>query len=157
MGNNVVTARHAVAIDEQREDFAPTLWNAVAGVDLKQVWFAGVHSDVGGSYAPDRQSNTVASDVPLSWMIGQAKKNGLMLEPHITTNLSNGTLAPLHKSRRHIYRFRDRLHRELIDPERPTAFHSSVRTRYENDPKYRPRKLKALIESVGWSGLSIES
>ncbi|MGE6606458.1 DUF2235 domain-containing protein [Halomonas sp. NPDC076908] len=41
-------ARHAVAIDENRLDFEPTLWSAKAGIDLKQVWFAGVHTDIGG-------------------------------------------------------------------------------------------------------------
>jgi uncharacterized protein (DUF2235 family) len=41
-------ARHAVAIDENRIDFEPSLWNEKPGIDLKQVWFAGVHSDVGG-------------------------------------------------------------------------------------------------------------
>ena len=41
-------ARHAVAIDEMRQDFEPTLWSPKAGIDLKQVWFAGVHTDIGG-------------------------------------------------------------------------------------------------------------
>ncbi|MEO0438750.1 MAG: DUF2235 domain-containing protein [Pseudomonadota bacterium] len=157
MGNNVVHARHAVAIDEQREDFAPTLWNKVNGVDLKQVWFSGVHSDVGGSYPPDKITNTVASDTPLAWMISEAKSRGLKFESHITSNLSDGSLAPLHKSRRHIYRFRDRLHRDLVDLDRPTSFHTSVRKRYEADTSYRPKKLKSLVDSVGWSGLDIET
>ena len=54
MGANIVIARHALAIDEQREDFAPTIWRPRHGVDLKQLWFAGVNSDVGGSYPPDK-------------------------------------------------------------------------------------------------------
>ena len=32
---------HAMAIDEQREDFEPTIWDSRPDVDLKQVWFAG--------------------------------------------------------------------------------------------------------------------
>ena len=47
MGANVSYARHALSIDEQREDFEPTVWTPRTGVDLKQVWFAGVHSDIG--------------------------------------------------------------------------------------------------------------
>ena len=46
-------ARHAVAIDEQRADFQAALWTEDNGVDLKQVWFAGVHGDVGGGVWPD--------------------------------------------------------------------------------------------------------
>ena len=68
-GSNVNVARHAVAIDERRSDFAPTLWGDKAAVDIKQVWFAGVHSDVGGGYAPDRQGRLL-SDIPLAWMAG---------------------------------------------------------------------------------------
>ena len=53
MGANIVIARYALSIDEQREEFVPTIRRPLRGVDLKQVWFAGVHSDVGGSYPPD--------------------------------------------------------------------------------------------------------
>ena len=49
MGGNVRTARHALAIDEQRDGFAPTLWEPREGVDLKQVWFAACHGDVGAA------------------------------------------------------------------------------------------------------------
>ena len=37
MGSNVSFARHALAIDEQLEDFLPTVWTPRPGVDLKQV------------------------------------------------------------------------------------------------------------------------
>lgn len=51
LSNNVRHARHAVAIDERRQSFTPTLWdNVVVHPDAKQIWFAGVHSDVGGGY-----------------------------------------------------------------------------------------------------------
>lgn len=51
--------RHAVSIDDMRQDFEPPLWSPKAGIDLRQVWFAGVHTDIGGGY-PDyagRQHN----------------------------------------------------------------------------------------------------
>lgn len=43
LGSNVKVARHAVSIDERREDFKPTLWGKKEAIDIKQVWFAGVH------------------------------------------------------------------------------------------------------------------
>lgn len=52
LSDTVLHARHAVAMDERRANFTPTLWpNADTHLDAKQVWFAGVHSDVGGGYA----------------------------------------------------------------------------------------------------------
>ena len=47
--------RHAVSIDERRSFFRQNLWSQpLPGQDIKQVWFAGVHSDVGGGYAKPR-------------------------------------------------------------------------------------------------------
>jgi len=64
----IAHARHAVAIDEQRESFAPTLWSTVdARTDLKQIWFPGVHCDVGGGYV-----ETGLSDRTLEWMLEEA-------------------------------------------------------------------------------------
>lgn len=156
MGANVAFARHALAIDEQREDFSPTLWLPRDGVDLKQVWFAGVHSDVGGSYAPDKNTNNVASDTPLQWMLKEATQAGLQLEPHISQRLSNGAKAPLHKSRRHIFRFKTPLHRPLQDARFPSVIHRSVKQRYQSDANYRPPKLRELIDTAGWDNIELE-
>jgi len=48
LSNNVRQAVHCVAIDESREPFIPTLCNKATNVD--EVWFAGVHADIGGGY-----------------------------------------------------------------------------------------------------------
>ncbi|MCA0906361.1 DUF2235 domain-containing protein [Ruegeria marisrubri] len=73
LGDGVQTARHALAIDEQRIDFVPTLWTGHdPGRDIRQVWFAGVHGDVGGSYADHR-----LGDITLNWMIEEAFACGL--------------------------------------------------------------------------------
>jgi uncharacterized protein (DUF2235 family) len=71
LGVHIENAFHALALDEMRVDFQPTLWiqnlDAKAnGQVLKQVWFAGVHSNVGGGY--DEHG---LSDVALAWMAGQ--------------------------------------------------------------------------------------
>ncbi len=82
--------RHAVAIDERRTMFRPELWPSeqpfwgspfrppenrpVEPQDVKEVWFAGVHGDVGGGY-PEDQSALIK--VPLAWMIQETKAMGL--------------------------------------------------------------------------------
>lgn len=64
-------AYHALSIDEQRETFRPTLWNLNAGNShqvIDQVWFAGVHSDIGGGYKQREHS-----DIAFKWMIDKIK------------------------------------------------------------------------------------
>ncbi len=155
MGSNVKFARHALAIDERREDFEPTIWMPRKETNLKQVWFSGVHSDIGGSYPPDKKSGANVSDIALGWMLDEAEKVGLKLEQHIRDRLTDGGKAPLNRSRRHIYRFSKPLHRDLIVKDKPTFIHESVKARYLKDRDYRPPKLKALVDSVGWDGIKL--
>lgn len=149
LGANVSIARHALAIDELRRDFEPTIWLPREGLDLKQVWFAGAHSDVGGGYRPDREDR-LASDVPLRWMMAEAEAAGLKLEPHLKRSLRDSAEARTHRSRRHVFRVRRPYRRPLHDPDRPTGIHRSVKARYEADPKYRPRNLEDYLEAHGW-------
>ncbi|MDF3010573.1 MAG: hypothetical protein K0S03_1369, partial [Burkholderiales bacterium] len=53
LSGSVQVACHALAIDERRAPFAPTLWDykPKPGQQVEQVWFCGAHSDVGGGYA----------------------------------------------------------------------------------------------------------
>ncbi len=155
MGSNLTHARHALAIDEQREDLEPTLWRPRSGVDLKQVWFAGVHADIGGSYGPDALSHGEVSDTALSWMLDEATGQGLVFEPHVFRTLTDGVDAPVHRSRRHVFRFRKPLHRKLDRLTSPTLIHPTVRQRYHADPGYRPRRLRALVEANGWANLPV--
>lgn len=71
----VKSAYHALSIDENRRAFLPTLWDATT-LDphqrVKQVWFTGIHSNVGGGYA-----DAGLSDNALLWMVEQAKQHGL--------------------------------------------------------------------------------
>ena len=79
LSTRVRGAFHALAIDEKRAAFAPTLWHQQSGADgqeLKQVWFTGVHCDVGGGY-PD----TSLSDITLLWMAERAREYGLKFVP----------------------------------------------------------------------------
>jgi len=83
---NVQCARHAIALDDERESFHPLLWDEVyeqkQGLPperLQQVWFTGMHSDVGGGY-PDES----LSYVSLLWMLEEAEKVGLRTLKYIT-------------------------------------------------------------------------
>lgn len=154
MGGNVAIARHALAIDEKREDFMPTIWTPRQGVDLKQVWFAGVHADIGGSYEPDRRGFQ-ASDVPLAWMLDEANAAGLITEPHIRDNLTDGAKGHIHNSRKHVYRFKKPLDRPLVLEDTPILIHPSVKARYKRDKRYRPPALKTLVETHGWESLNV--
>jgi len=156
MGSNVSFARHALAIDEQRQDFEPTIWESRSGVNLKQIWFAGVHADVGGSYPPDKVTGLIAADAPLKWMLDEAKKEGLKIEPHIDSALTDGIKAKTHKSRNHVYRFKNPLHRPLMIDDKPTKIHPSVKSRYLADSSYRPMRLIQLLDdNAGWNGLDV--
>jgi uncharacterized protein (DUF2235 family) len=69
--------RHAISIDERRCFYRDVLWGEpLPGQDLKQVWFAGVHSDVGGSYGQDESA---LSNIALEWMLSEAESAGVKL------------------------------------------------------------------------------
>lgn len=76
----VSTVRHAVSIDERRAFFRQNLVHEAPGRDIKQVWFAGVHSDVGGSY-PEGESGL--SKISLRWMLREAESAGLLLDTRV--------------------------------------------------------------------------
>jgi uncharacterized protein (DUF2235 family) len=80
LDSEVQFARHALAIDEQRADFPRVGWGLGAEADktagrnptwLKQLWFAGCHSDIGGSYL---ESESRLSDIALDWMVDELKE-----------------------------------------------------------------------------------
>ena len=72
---NVAHGFHAVAIDEQRVDFTPTLWDARDGVI--QVLFPGAHADIGGGY-PSAESGL--SNAGLAWMARQIASVGAQFD-----------------------------------------------------------------------------
>lgn len=75
LSSAVSAAYQALAIDERRRPFKPSLWELserAHGGDVEQVWFSGVHSNVGGGY-PD----SGLSDIALNWMASKAYGRGL--------------------------------------------------------------------------------
>jgi hypothetical protein len=83
LSDQVKCARQALAIDETRLKFEPTFWEAPSesanatteDPRVKQVWFEGAHSDVGGGYA-----QTGLSDTALLWMAREAHAAGLVFD-----------------------------------------------------------------------------
>jgi len=83
----MITGRHAVSIDERRCFFLSNLWGPPYKPDereyrvdqnIKQVWFAGVHSDIGGSYS---EKESGLSKITLEWMLTEAVAAQLDVDP----------------------------------------------------------------------------
>jgi hypothetical protein len=151
-------AFHALAIDEERAAFSPTLWHAqpgAVGQELKQVWFTGVHSDVGGGYA-----ETSLSDITLLWMADRAREYGVEFVPgafggdgpavmdpgdSIDFKVAPDPMGPLHPSRTGFYRLARPLHRSIgtaadagghLDGDEYLA--TTAKRRYDAQTGYRP-------------------
>jgi uncharacterized protein (DUF2235 family) len=155
IGKNVRVARHALAIDEHRSDFEPTIWVHRENMDIQQVWFAGAHCDIGGSYKPDKDGS-FSSDIALGWMIREAGKSGLAVETHLKQNLTANPLSAIHKSRRLFYKLKTKFNRSIehkpdSNKVKPAnlLIHESVKLRWDKDPKYRPDNLKEYIKTNG--------
>lgn len=97
MSSSIKNAYHAVASDEKRWPFRPTLWKLSSAhkaddgsaskaengsLNFEECWFSGVHSDVGGGYPESDLSN-----IALLWMAEKATGRGLYLEDKWLDNL----------------------------------------------------------------------
>ncbi|KDQ28574.1 hypothetical protein PLEOSDRAFT_1111875 [Pleurotus ostreatus PC15] len=78
--------RHALALDERRVKFWPEHASSEESIttssegDVKEVWFAGCHSDIGGGSVKNR---TLKQFGPaLQWMTYEAMKHGLQMTPY---------------------------------------------------------------------------
>ncbi|MFP6584683.1 MAG: DUF2235 domain-containing protein [Candidatus Hydrogenedentota bacterium] len=153
--SNVKTVRHALAIDDVRELFHPTFYYPLAKADLdpdseleldmKQVWFAGMHSDVGGGYEEQE-----LSDNALEWMVHEATTAGLLTYSNHKVILKPDPDGTMHDSRntdakKSLFAELQRTwpNDKLGDP----VVHESVTQRKKNgdngdDPAYEPWIMK---------------
>ena len=82
LGDSVENAVQALAVDERRGPYVPTLWTqaadaaSLAGQSVLQVWFPGVHSDIGGGYGDKGIGN-----INWDFMMRQAVRHGLVIDP----------------------------------------------------------------------------
>ena len=97
---SVKVVRHAISIDERRAFFRQNRWgrNHAERQDLKEVWFPGVHSDVGGGY-PQKEGGL--SKIALEWMLVEAAEHGLMIDRDKAVEVVNKPVAPTHEGEMH--------------------------------------------------------
>jgi uncharacterized protein (DUF2235 family) len=164
---------HAVAIDEHRKPFLPTLWTDargsparvnVAGSNVEQVWFVGAHSNVGGGYA-----DTGLSDIALKWMIDRATRNGLKFEQSALAAIRPTPLAKRRDSldefidlgKNRFFTWIDRMATKFMSVNRPigdgSCVHDSVNGRLaaptasepDADAAYQPAKSLRITQTGG--------
>ncbi|MCW8931609.1 MAG: DUF2235 domain-containing protein [Gammaproteobacteria bacterium] len=130
--------RQALSIDEKRADFQPEVWKSADNDEqsLIQLWFAGVHSNIGGGYAYDGLAN-----IPLRWIISQASKCGLEVDETFLKFYKRYPQDKLTESKSLQYkimdgiRFRNGTRSLLGYPETANLdLHYSVITRIKSEP-----------------------
>jgi uncharacterized protein (DUF2235 family) len=160
---HMLNGYHALAIDEHRNNFAPTLWdvhhpkdpNAVIAQPrplkgLEQRWFVGAHANVGGGYETDH-----LAQAPLRWMMKKAESQGLSFRSEVELD-GDAVKAPIANSYKlfayGLYQWVSRPFYRTIgqEPEvRDDGTHTninetidaSVFERWRVDPTYRPANL----------------
>ncbi|MHB8406038.1 MAG: DUF2235 domain-containing protein [Gammaproteobacteria bacterium] len=147
-------AFQALAVDERRSTFVPCVWTQQAGAPatqvLEQVWFTGVHCDVGGGYKEDGLSNDT-----LAWMWLQAEQVGLALDQKQFP--ARNPFDVLHNSMDTWYYkllgwFRSGARKIVLKQPSPApntnqGVHASVKARFDKqDPKYKPKNLETYLK-----------
>ncbi|HXO68152.1 MAG TPA: DUF2235 domain-containing protein, partial [Bradyrhizobium sp.] len=122
---NVETARHALSLDDERVTFHPLRFdmkNSEKPERIKEVWFAGVHADVGGGYPEDD-----LAQVPLVWMTNELGGNLRFIEGAKQSFANNASpYAAAHDSRNGLSVFYRYGPRTVGDNGGPPVIHHSV-------------------------------
>jgi uncharacterized protein (DUF2235 family) len=143
LSSKISNAFHALAVDEKRKNFEATLWHQQPDSKnqvLEQVWFPGVHSDVGGGY-PESESGL--SDLALNWMLEKAQSCNLNFD---RIDMNPNPMEPMHESYRGFYTLQSRHFREIAAEDQKKgnsneSLHPSVIRKYNEDADYRPKNL----------------
>ena len=176
---NMINGRHAVALDEKRSQYRPEIWESDTDAghaekvktkrfqtclhaDVETMWFAGVHSDVGGGYGlseerqrelfqqrtekvskpsaqelAERQAEVGLADISLGWMMDAAARHGLLFDPEV---LKEEPLTPDVKATLHNpllpYWWILGWWRRTLPPG--AQIHPSVQDRIREVPGYQP-------------------
>ena len=132
---NAAHIRHAISIDERRRPFSEYVVQTEAPETLEEAWFAGVHSDVGGTFADDPRLSTIA----LKWVLEGAVANGLRVDDKKVRAAFKKFSQEDAAGRAHANAW---IWNVLIPRRRPVPpkanVHASVRDRMARVPGYRP-------------------
>ncbi|WP_298291910.1 DUF2235 domain-containing protein [Thiomonas sp.] len=144
LSSHVRYAYQALAIDERRKPFVPTLWQTqpqASGQVVEQAWFPGVHGDVGGG-----QALTGLSDGALLWMADRAQRCGLALDTSLLPPHGDPA-APMGDSMTLFYRLLGSGERQpgLTNPGGHEGVHTSTLSRHATVPGYRPAALERFL------------
>ena len=127
---------HALALDETRRAFAPEMWTCPDGWvgDMQQMWFAGVHGDIGGQI--DGQSACrPLSNIPLTWMLEKAEALGLPLPDLWQKGFPQDPKAPsigAYRGWARLFLFRSR---RVVGRDKSEQMHPSVHIREAAAPE----------------------
>jgi uncharacterized protein (DUF2235 family) len=156
IGKKVQLGLHALAIDEKRSAFTPTFWTlgrisdgkAPPPIDaerVEQVWFPGVHSNIGGGY-----EDSGLSDLALAWMVARVQKAGLEFLPDfLATDMWPCVAATLYESDRGWLMRRDRRVLPIDEETLPARIMRWIRSHLG----IRNRDHNRVNETVHWSAL----
>lgn len=148
---NVGYARHAISIDERRKSFQRVGWGMSTDEQKKtpewfvQEWFAGNHSDIGGSY---HENESRLSDISLRWMLDEAASVGMKYDESVLKLFPDPT-GPQHDEARSSFLFRlaGKLPRNIpsgapLHPSVLERLQASEVFDYDTMRPYRPHNLK---------------
>ncbi len=139
----VENAYHALAIDERRKPFAPTIWKTKKRrKNVEQTWFVGVHSDIGGGYP-----ESGLSDKTLKWMVEKAGKCGLAFNMEYIESITKNSAERLHNSYTPGYFVFGPHIRPIGITNTDESLHPSVLERYHKKRSYRPKNLVKYLDS----------
>lgn len=138
MSRIVEHACHALAIDERRKPFAPTIWKTRNDrTRTEQAWFSGSHSDVGGGHR-----DAGLSHVSLHWMAIQAAQAGLGFDrASLERVMSRNGREVVHDRVALPYGIFGTAERAIGITNHDETLHQSAEQRFLRDPGYRPRNL----------------
>lgn len=158
LGKNVEHAYHALSIDDERRTFHPLMWNEddETREKIEQVWFAGVHANVGGGYPKHGMSL-----VTLDWMMQRACNQGLVFSAHdrelfVSHKNVNDKLYDSRSGIKAIYRYTPRNIGKLCKAHgvAPCIHLSAFRRIAQSTEGYAPGNIPNTLEVVDNSGVS---
>lgn len=157
LSSQIKYAYHAIAMDERRRIFKPTLWEIDAdsyvdnGQICEQVWFPGSHANVGGGYVDSGLSN-----IALLWMIDKAKAAGVEFDEAYVMQQAGNPEGELRDSLNWVYKLFGQLVRNIDElrgkedkrkVKRNERIHLSCVERYHLIEKYSPKNLEVAVKN----------